>query len=151
VTALANVVWPALYLESRLWSLWAIAAGLVVEWGVLRWAFGIKLDRALLVALAMNAASLLAGTFLIPLAGLAWEVFAGFTFYQVFNVGTFNPGAWVATLIAAVLIAAALEALVIRDIFKIPVNRRRLLWLFGANVVSVAIAFASLLFRPARP
>ena len=78
----ADVVWPALFLEKRLLSIWVISIGLVVEWLVL-WlgGFGLSWKRAVVVDLVMNAASTIVGIVLILLAGLAWELFAHVLLY----------------------------------------------------------------------
>jgi len=144
----ADVVWPALFLETRLWSVWAIVAGLLVEFAVLRWAFDLEPRRALVVDVGMNAASALLGAILIPLAGIIWEIFPGLVVYRVFHIGTFNPGTWAATFVFAVLITSWIERLVIARFFKIPVSRRLFAWLCAANTVSVGIAFVSLLIKP---
>ena len=146
--AKADVVWPALYLETRLWSVWPILAGLIVEFGVLRWAFDLEARKALLVDVAMNTASALVGAILIPLAGIVWEVFPGLVVYKMLGIGTFNPGTWAATFLFAVLITSLIERFVIARFFKISVSRRRFLWLCAANAVSVGIAFASLFIKP---
>jgi uncharacterized membrane protein SirB2 len=97
----------------------------------------------------MNAASSLLGVFLIPLAGGAWEFFPGIMLYKVFNIGTFNPGTWLATFLFAVFINSALETAVLRYAFKQKPFKRFFWWLALANTISVGIAFGSLLkYRP---
>lgn len=118
----ADVVWPALYLEARLFSWWAIIAGLAAEYVFVRLFFADGARQALAADLVMNLVSTLCGVVLIPLAGIAWEVFPGLVLYRLFNVGTFNPGTWTATFILAVLINAALESLVLKRVFKMSVG-----------------------------
>ena len=146
---LADMVWPALILERRILSALPISAGLVVEWLVLwRASFGLSWKKAAVVDLVMNAVSTGAGLVAIPLLGFLWEIFPGLLVYKLFNVGTFNPGTWLATFVMAVLATTATEAAVIRWGFKIPLGSRRFWILCVANVVSVAIAFASLWTNP---
>ena len=144
-----DIVWPALYVEERLWSIPPIAAGLLVELLVLVVVFQLPIKRAALVGVVMNTGSMLVGTILIPLAGLGWEVFPGLLLYHAFGIGTFNPYTWSATFLMAALITSAIESAIIL-FFKISIGRRRFLWLYAANCVSVGIAFLSLLVRPPR-
>ena len=85
---------------------------------------------------------------LIPLLGLAWEFFPGTVLYKVLNIGTFNPGTWVATFLLATIATSMLEAAVVKWAFKIAMNKRRLGVLCLANSLSVGIAFASLWLHP---
>jgi len=142
--AAANVVWPALYLETRLFSWYAIAGGLVAEYIVLVAVFRLSLTHAAGADIAMNLASALLGMLFLPLAGIAWEVFPGLLLYHAFNIGTFNPGTWVATVLMAAGINALIEAGVLWRFFHVPFCRCTLLWLSLANLVSVGIAMASL-------
>jgi hypothetical protein len=148
--ARADVVWPALYLESRLFSLWAIPAGLLAEFAFLRWWLRLSVWRAIVADVVMNAASALIGLFAIPIAGLAWESSLGQLVNKTFNVGTFNPAAWLVTCVFAVLINTAIEALVLRLVFKIRLTRAQTAGLGLANLVSVGLAMASLQISPLR-
>ncbi len=146
--ASADVVWPALYLETRLFSWWAIGLGLVVEFFFIWKVFALPPKRALIADLAANTASALLGALLIPLAGVAWEVFPGLAFYHLLNWGTFNPVTWGATFVFACLINAWLESYVLKRFFKLPFTRKTFLWLTLANAASVGIAFGSLWWKP---
>jgi hypothetical protein len=145
----ADVVWPSLFLEKRLLSIWVISTGLVVEWLAL-WlgGFGLSWKRAVIVDLVMNAVSTIVGIALIPLSGLAWEVFPGALLYKAFHYDTFNPITWLATLLLAIGLTTFIEAVVVRWGFKIALGRRRLWTLAAANLVSVSLAFGSLLVHP---
>jgi hypothetical protein len=146
---LTDIVWPALLLEGRLLSTIPILTGLVVEWLALRFGgFGLSWKRAAIVDVAMNAVSTAVGVVLIPALGIAWELFPGSVLYKLFNIGTFNPGTWIATFVIAVLATTAVEAGVVRWGFKVPLGRRRFSTLCGANCLSVAIAFVSLWTHP---
>src|SRR4029078_4473643 len=104
LTLIADVVWPALFLEMRLLAWWAIAAGLIVELFFVRWLTAFGWGKSIVADIAMNAASSLLGVVLIPLAGVAWEFFPGVLIYKFLKIGTFNPGTWAATFLMAVFI-----------------------------------------------
>ena len=140
----ADVVWPALYLETRLLTWWAVGLGLAVEYLFVRQLFGFGVRRAIVVNVTMNLASTLLGVLLIPLAGIAWELFPGSLIHWAFDVGTFNPATWAGTFLLAVAINAVLEGLVIRWGFKVPVDRRIFAGLCVANAISVGMAMTSL-------
>ena len=144
----ADVVWPALYLEIRLFSWWAIGLGLLVEFFFIWKVFSLSPKRALLADVAANTASALLGVVLIPLAGIAWEVFPGLAFYHLLNMGTFNPITWGATFALACLINALLESYVLKRFFKLPFTKKIFFWLTLANAFSVGIAFGSLWWKP---
>jgi hypothetical protein len=89
--AMADVVWPALFLEIRLLSWWAIASGLLAEYLFVRWLFSLSIKRAVIATVSANAASTVLGILLIPLAGIAWEIFPGSVYMGILKWGTFNP------------------------------------------------------------
>ena len=65
VVAYANAVWPALYLETRLFSLWPILIGLVVEYFfVLKLLVAVP-KQAAIATIAANTASALLGIIII--------------------------------------------------------------------------------------
>lgn len=145
----SDIVWPALLLEQRILGVIPITAGLLVEWLAL-WlgGFGLSWKKAAVIDLVMNTVSTAVGVVLIPALGFAWEYFPGTVIYKMFNVGTFNPGTWAATLVIAVLATTAIEAAVVRWGFTMSLGRRRFGILCAANSVSVAIAFVSLWTHP---
>lgn len=145
---IADIVWPALVVEPRLFSWWAIGSGLLVEFFFVRWLTRLDVKMGAVADLTMNAASALLGIFLLPLAGIVWEFFPGIILHSAFNIGTFNPGTWTATFLLAVFINAALETSVLRRVFKQQTGKRVFWWLCVANSLSVAIAFASLFTHP---
>jgi hypothetical protein len=144
----ADVVWPASLLEQQLPSVIPITPGLVVEWLAL-WlgGFGFSWKKAAVVDVVMNAVSAAVGTVFIPALGLLWELLPGQVIHKVFDVGTFNPGTWAATIVIAVLVTTAIEAAVVRRGFKVALIRRRLWVLGAANCLSVGIAFLSVRIR----
>lgn len=152
-TAFADLVWPALYLETRLFSWWAITVGLAIEYLFIRKLFSLEPWRALKVDLTANLVSALAGMFLIPLAGVAWELFPGSLYMWLMDWGTFNPLTWGASFLLACITNAVLEALVIRRGFGLPLKFRskRFAWLVVANMASVGVACASIWMVPVRP
>ncbi|MDG2523238.1 hypothetical protein P7B02_17040 [Caulobacter segnis] len=146
-TAYANLIWPVLFVEMRLLTIPVIAAGLLIESLMLRFGFGMSWLRSVLLAVTANAFSAALGAFLIPLAGIVWEIFPSLLI-RPFVRGTFNPITWAGTFALAVAITASLEVLCLRFAFKTPWSRRRWqLWL-GANAVTVALACVGLFFGP---
>ena len=147
---LADVVWPALFLEARVFSWWAIGIGLLIELFFVRYLTKLGWPKCVLADVTMNAASSLLGVFLIPAAGIGWEIFPGSLIQATFNVGTFNPATWAGTFILAVVINAVLESSILRFVFKQPGFKRLFWWLCVANALSVAVAFGSLWIYPPR-
>lgn len=146
--AVADVVWPALFLETRLFSWWAIAVGLVAEYLFVRWLFQLSIRRAAIATVVANAASSIAGVLLIPLAGIIWELFPGSIYMYALKWGTFNPITWAATFMLACLVNTGIETLVYKKGFKLQVLRREFWWIFVANAVSVGVAFVTLFMVP---
>lgn len=150
IASYANVVWPALYLEMRVLTWWAILSGLLVEFLFL-WKFlRLPIKRAGVAAIAMNAGSTILGILLIPLAGIAWEFFPGSFLYPLLDVGTFSPVTWAATFVFAVLINACTEGFVLWKLFKLPWARKLFWGLAAVNSISVGIALGSLFIVPVR-
>jgi len=150
VLTYANVVWPALYLETRLFSWWAISIGLLIEFFFVRWLFSLSQKQAIIASVSANAVSAVAGIVLIPLAGIAWELFPGSIINRAFGWGTFNPVTWVATFFLACLVTGIIEGAVYKKWFapEFGFKSKAFLWLLGANSLSVGAAFASLWLRP---
>ncbi len=148
IPAHADVVWPALFLISRMLTWWSVALGLIVEYFFVRQLTGFDIKTSIKADLVMNGASTLLGAVLIPIAGIGWEFFPGLLLYKIFNIGTFNPGTWTATFIMSVLINAWLENYVIKRFFKKDLGWRGFRWLCLANAASVGIAFISLWLFP---
>jgi len=147
-TATADVVWPALFLEIRLFSWWAIAVGLVAEYLFVRWLFQLPIQRAVVATAAANATSSIAGILLIPLVGIVWELFPGSIYMYALKWGTFNPITWAATFVLACLVNTGIEAQVYKRGFKLQVRRREFWWIVVANAVSVGVAFVTLFMVP---
>jgi hypothetical protein len=148
LTLLADVVWPALFLEGRLLAWWVILIGLAVEWPFVRFLTHFTWKKALIANVAMNAASTIIGVILLPAAGIGWEFIGEATFYHRLNVGTFNPVTWCATFLLAVLLSAAIELLTLRIAFKQKLGVRGFWWLCVANSISAGLAFWSIFRFP---
>jgi hypothetical protein len=147
---IADMVWPALYLETRLFTWWTIGLGLLIEFFFVRWLFALPIRKAAVATVVANAVSALAGVPLIPLVGIIWEFFPGMLYMGPLHWGTFNPITWAATFLIGCLVTTAIEALVYRYGFKFRVGRREFIWLTAANSLSVGLAFASLFVFPVK-
>lgn len=150
LVAHANTVWPALYLETRLFSWWAISLGLLIEYFFVLKMLKTKPMQAAFATIAANTASALLGIIFIPLAGIAWEVFPGILFYHLLNMGTFNPITWVATFLIACAVNVVVEGFVYKKWFKLNFlfKSRLFLWFMLANAASVGVAVGSLIINP---
>ena len=146
--ALADMVWPALILETRLFSWWAITVGLVAEYLFVRVFFRRSIQSSVVATLAANAASSLAGVVLIPLAGIVWEFFPGVIYMTLLSWGTFNPITWAATFALACAVNTLIETQVYARGFAWGIGRREFLGIFVANAVSVGVALGSLVMVP---
>lgn len=148
--AYANIVWPALYLETRLFSWWAISVGLVIEYFFVRRLFDLAPGRAALADISANAASAIVGVVLIPISGIVWELFPASVYNWALGWGTFNPITWMGTFFLACLINAVLEGAVYKKMFKLDLKfkSKNFWWLVLANAFSVGVALASLLVVP---
>ena len=144
----ANVIWPALYVQTRLLSIPIIFAGLLIETGILRIYLGMNWVSAAKASFMANAASAILGLFLIPIGGIVWEFVPGMFLHRAFGMGTFNPATWIGTFAIAVLINTAIELFVLRKWFGLANTRRSFLYLLGANAVSVALAYLTMLSHP---
>jgi len=152
VAAHANIVWPALYLETRLFSWWAIGLGLLIEFFFIKWLFGLSVQRTVIADVSANTVSSIAGIVLIPLAGIVWEVFPASVINWLFGWGTFNPVTWVATFVLGCLINAWLEGAVYRKWFapSFRFKSKAFLWLLVANGFSVGAAYISFWVSPVK-
>ncbi len=150
---MADMVWPALYLETRIFSWWAILTGILVEYFFVLRIFALSPRQAVIADVSANAVSSFLGLLLIPLSGLLWELFPGSVYMWALNWGTFNPMTWIGAFLLASLINAWVEGLVYIKLFKVELSysSRRFGWLVVANMISVGIAWASFLVAPARP
>jgi hypothetical protein len=132
---ISDIIWPALVLEQRLFSFWAIGFGLLVELAVLYWVTTLSFEQCVIANLGMNAASAGLGLLLIPLFGIAFD---------------FTTSGWIGTLLMAVVVNAFIETAVIVGIFKEGGTIKLFCWLCLANSLSVGLAYASVYFYPGR-
>lgn len=148
--AYANVVWPALYLETRLFSWWAISVGLVIEYFFVRRLFFLAPRRAAIADLSANAVSAVVGVVLIPISGIAWELFPASVYNWALGWGTFNPITWAGAFFLACVVNAVLEGFMYKEAFKVDfkIKSKKFWWLVLANAFSVGVAFASLWIVP---
>jgi hypothetical protein len=144
----ADVIWPALYLEAKMLSVPVIASGLLLEALMLRFGFAKGWKDASKGSFVVNLISTIAGILLIPLAGIAWEVFPGLVLYKGLNMGTFNPVTWIATFSLALGITTSIEIVCLKRWFSVPTGKRTwALWTL-INAVTVGLAFTSLAIQP---
>ena len=150
VVAYANVVWPALYLETRLFSWWAIGVGLIIEFFLIKWLFNLSVKRAMIADVSANTLSSIAGIILIPLSGIAWEIFPASLINWLFSWGTFNPVTWVVTFVLGCLVNAFLEGAVYKKWFapEFRFKSKAFIWLLIANSFSVSAAYISFWVNP---
>ena len=149
---MANVVWPALYLETRLLSWWAIAIGLLVEYFYYLKVLKFNKRQALKANLFANLVSAVLGIVLIPALGIAWELFPASVYQFIFDWGTFNPITWIASFCIAAVFNALIEGFVIKKFFysAFTFRGKTFYMLVMFNAVSVGAALISLLIEPVR-
>jgi hypothetical protein len=143
--ASANVIWPAAILTGRLLDWWIIAASILIEFFFVQRAFRLKPLDALWATLGANAVSTVLGLYALPYGGMFMEIgihHSGLGDRIGWN--TFSLTAWIITFILAVVINLAAELAVYRFGYRLNVDRRAV-WLIAlANIITAAIAFASL-------
>jgi len=138
--AFGNVVWPALYTETKVSSLPIISLSLVLEYLVIRQLFKSNIKESVLYTIAANVASGLIGLILRPLSGIAWELSLGILVMWMFDWGTFNPVAWFFVPIVGGAVNAALELLTIKLIWKKKFTKKNFFSLWAINWITVGIA-----------
>ncbi len=84
----ANVVWPALYLESKINTIPIIVLSLSIEFFVYKHLFKITAKKALLVTIAANIISGVIGLIARPLSGILYELSLGMLINMFFDWGT---------------------------------------------------------------
>lgn len=146
--AFANMVWPALYAETKISSIPIILLSLVIEFFFFKRLFKIDAKSAFYYTIAANAASGLAGLFLRPLSGIVWELSLGMIVMKTFSWGTFNPVAWFFVPIIGGAVNAYLELLAIKIAWKHEISRKNYLLTWIINIITVAAATAWVLLKP---
>lgn len=150
VVVLGNLVWPALYAETKITSLPVIALGLILELFVIRALFNRSWKVSSIMVIAANLVSGLIGYILRPLSGLAWEVSVGPLLMRMFDWGTFNPVAWFFVPIIGGGINAVLELSTVTLVWKEKFSLKNLLVLWAINWTSVGIATLWVIISPSK-
>jgi len=146
--AFGNVVWPALYTETKVSSLPIILLSLVLEYLVIRQLFKSNIKKSALYAITANVVSGVIGLVLRPLSGIAWELSLGMLVMWIFDWGTFNPVAWFFVPIIGGAINASLELLTIKLIWKEKFTKKNFLSLWAINWITVGIATTWVVLYP---
>src|SRR5205085_5557931 len=97
---LADIIWPALFLEDRLLSVWVIGLGLFVEYFFVWRITSLGALKSLWADFVMNTASTLLGIPLVPFFGLVVALFPAWTF---------GPFIWTLTFVVTVLLNTCIE------------------------------------------
>ena len=144
-TAEANVIWPAALLAGRMLSWWVIGVSLLIETAFVWQVFRLTQLKALSATIAANAVSAAIGLLAVPFLGIVLEAsLQGSGIAVKINWNTFSPAGWIATLVIAVAFNLAIELLVYRYGFKLAIDRRAVLLIALANVVTAGLVMVSL-------
>jgi hypothetical protein len=142
---LADVVWPAMFLSTRMAAWWCVLVSLIIE-GLALWRFArVGVVKSITASLVMNAVSAFIGTLLLPLIGVRLESLADTTYNAWLDLGTFNPITYCTTWLGATLLTTAIECFVLWLVFLMPWKRRWVAVVLGVNAVTVAMAGVSIL------
>ncbi len=147
-TLCANIVWPALYTESKVSSVPIILLSLIIEFFFFKWLFKLNVRKAVYYTVVANTVSGIFGLFLRPLSGIVWEVSLGMAMMWLFDWGTFNPVTWFSVPILGGVVNAFLELLTIRIVWKQKINKRNYFLTWGINLITVAIATVWVVLYP---
>ena len=139
----ANLMWPALYLNEHLFSLWSIIPGLLVEFIAIKLIFSLSFLRAFMIAVTINAVSAILGYILIIPVGFLHELIIGIPLHSILGDGTFGLSGWISNYIVLTLFTTFVEYYAARFIFKLKFNikSKAFLWFLIANAISVGIGF----------
>jgi hypothetical protein len=147
-TAEANVVWPALYTETKTSSIPVIVGSLVIEYFVFQWLFKTEWKKTALYVVSANLVSGLLGLILRPLSGIAWELSLGAVVMWLFNWGTFNPVAWFFVPIIGGAVNAAIELYTVKLFWGEKFQKKSFMVLWAANWVTVGAATLWVVISP---
>lgn len=136
--ASANIIWPAVYVAARLYSLYIIIAGLVIEFLFIKFAAKQTFAKSALISLVMNAISAIIGCFALPIIGFVVEIVL-----SVISTATFHPTHWAVAYILGLAFNVLIEGAAIKLLFKMPFKKNRI-WLIVANAISVIICVISM-------
>ncbi|MCX7342819.1 MAG: hypothetical protein NT128_01560 [Proteobacteria bacterium] len=146
---MANIIWPGVYLHSYLFSLYSIVPALIIEWVAIKWIFDFTQQRALVIAIIINAVSAAIGYFIYLPLSFVYELGLSFTIHTLLRDGTFSHLGWVANYMFATIFTTLLEYCAARIIFKLkfPIKSKEFLWFLVANGVGVAISFVMMYYE----
>lgn len=140
-SAMANLIWPSVYIVEGYYSWYVILAGLLVETVCARYFLKLTWLVSFFVMLAVNAISALLGLVLIPASGIVVEIAM-----IPFSSPTFSVVNWILDFAAVFVVNALVEGLALKWIFKYPF-KKNFRWLLAANAVSVLICFVSMIIK----
>ncbi len=146
ISAFANVVWPGLFLSSRmLW--WCVPAGILIEYFILKEILKKRWDYILLATVISNLISTIFGAIGALIGNLAFEFTIGQLLFKFYGIGTFNPFSWSSAIFLGALTSTIIEIYSLKIIFKISLTSKQKYIYFGANLISTLLAFASILVK----
>jgi hypothetical protein len=148
LAAIANMVWPALYAETKVSTIPIILLSLVFEYFGIRWIFKQSATKSILYCLAANLTSGLIGLILRPLSGIVWELTLGNLVMWIFNWGTFNPVSWFFVPVIGGAINASLELLTIKLLWKEKYTRKSFILMWFINIITVGLATVWVILYP---
>jgi hypothetical protein len=117
---------------------WALPIGLLVKMVIGRYLLRLRWSICLMADIGMNLVSLLF-VVIVPV-GIVVLVALGELLERAHVVEQSHPVIWVSALLLSSLIAAAVEALLLRFVFRQTIRRRVLWLLFGASLFCLGIA-----------
>lgn len=131
--AIADVVWPSLYISAGMASIKVIITGLLIEIFFVKFFTDTDWLKAGVITAVMNAITSILGIVLIPISGILLE----FVMYPA-NPATFHWTHWVVSYLVIVIINTLIEGLVVKLTLK-KAYKEILWWLFCANALSIII------------
>jgi hypothetical protein len=146
--AYADVIWPALYAETKVSSVPIIVASLLIEFWFFKWLFRAGYRKTLIYTISANIASGVIGLIARPISGIIYELSLGMLINSLFDWGTFNPVAWFFVPIIGGAVNAVIELGTIRLIWKEEINKKRFVLTCFVNAVTVAIATVWVIQHP---
>lgn len=141
LTAMANMIWPSIYIVDGYYSWYVILSGLIIETIAARFFLKLTWLNAFLTMFGVNLISALLGLVLIPVSGIVVEVAM-----LPFGSPTFSIVNWVLDFTAVFVVNSIVEGLALKWIYKYPF-KKNFRWLLAANAVSVLICFVSMLIK----
>lgn len=146
LTASADMIWPSLYVAQGMRSWLVILAGLIIEFLVVKLFTKQSWPKSLLISVVINGISTIVGVALIPITGLLGELIM-IPADLIFDINTFHTSHWAMAYIMVVVCNVFVEGIAIKLIFKMNFTKNYL-WLYIANILSVAICILSFGFMP---